>query len=187
MTSICPADGEQCSFEDCTCSNSSHVRELVNVSLDGRPCFACEPQRLPACTEVYDQCTPEACACANSRTHVKYNASTVDGSLCFYCEPVAGTFTFGRTEVLMAVLLVFLLALWRSGRQPCRLKATLRLPRRSGDQHRAIRVSQQPSEPLRFYEEVIQVVGDAFDAIVDGACELFSWPFRRGRGRARSA
>jgi hypothetical protein len=33
--------------------NSPTRRESSrNVSLDGRPCFACEPQRLPACTEA---------------------------------------------------------------------------------------------------------------------------------------
>eukprot|EP00913_Durusdinium_trenchii_P025713 g24129.t1 len=87
--------------------------EPRNVSLDGQPCYACEPPRLPACTEATDQCTPEACACANSRTHVKYNA----------------------------------------------------------------RVSQ---EPLRFYEQVLQVIEDVIDTLIDGACELVSWPFRPG-------
>eukprot|EP00434_Breviolum_minutum_P010354 symbB.v1.2.009136.t1/scaffold577.1/size258142/11 len=86
MTRFCPTEGEQCSYENCTCQNSSFVRELVNVSLDGHPCYACEAPRLPACTEATDQCTPEACACANSRTHVKYNASTTDGSLETSCR-----------------------------------------------------------------------------------------------------
>ncbi len=57
--------------EDCSCANSSHLRELVrtwghvnlppelelsaaevNVTVDGFGCYACEPRRPPACTEV---------------------------------------------------------------------------------------------------------------------------------------
>eukprot|EP00438_Fugacium_kawagutii_P034207 Skav233205 [mRNA] locus=scaffold24:519841:521931:- [translate_table: standard] len=71
--------------EDCICSNSSHLRELVNVTVEGFGCYACESRRPPACTEAHDQCTPEACECGNSRTHVKHSATTVDGSPCFYC------------------------------------------------------------------------------------------------------
>eukprot|EP00435_Cladocopium_sp_Y103_P003690 s4199_g1.t1 len=123
-------------------------RAVATTALGGEWLAPPQPaarEETPPLAAVSDQCTPEACACANSRTHVKYNASTVDGSLCFYCEPIAGTWTFGRTEVLLVMLLVFLLALWRSGRQP-RLKSTLRLPRRGGDQHRAIRGSVGPME-----------------------------------------
>ncbi|CAK9015267.1 unnamed protein product [Durusdinium trenchii] len=105
MAFLCPSDGDGCSYDECRCANASHVRELVNVSLDGQPCYACEPPRLPACTEATDQCTPEACACANSRTHVKYNASTVDGSPCFYCEPIGGYWSFGRNEMALALWL----------------------------------------------------------------------------------
>ncbi|CAJ1346677.1 unnamed protein product [Effrenium voratum] len=144
-----------CSFDEgCACSNSSHVRELVNVSIDGRPCYACEPPRLPACTEASDQCTPEDCECANSLTHVKHNASTVDGALCFYCEPTNGTWSFGRNEAMLG-LSALLVVLWISGRRIGRPRSTLRLPRRQGDR-KAIRVSQ---EPLKFHEEVLALLG----------------------------
>ncbi|CAK9102505.1 Ankyrin repeat domain-containing protein 50 [Durusdinium trenchii] len=182
MAFLCPSDGDGCSYDECRCANASHVRELVNVSLDGQPCYACEPPRLPACTEATDQCTPEACACANSRTHVKYNASTVDGSPCFYCEPIGGYWSFGRNEMALVLLALLLVALWRSGQRrrvrDGRSAGSLRLPRRSAEnQQKAIRVSQ---EPLRFYEQVLQVIEDVIDTLIDGACELVSWPFRPG-------
>eukprot|EP00971_Amphidinium_carterae_P261668 5191183-Amphidinium_carterae.1 len=52
--------------QDCICANStSHTRELVNVSLEGVGCYACELTRTPACTEAADQCTPEPCECGD--------------------------------------------------------------------------------------------------------------------------
>ncbi|CAE7520825.1 ANKRD50 [Symbiodinium natans] len=95
--------GTSCTFDEaCVCANSSHVKELVNVSIEGQACYACEPERLPACTEASDQCTPETCECGNSLTHVRHNATTVDGVLCFYCEPRDGAWRFGRNEAVVA-------------------------------------------------------------------------------------
>ncbi|CAK9004206.1 unnamed protein product, partial [Durusdinium trenchii] len=150
--------------EDCTCANSSHLRELVNVTVDGLACYACEPRRPPACTEAHDQGTPEECECGNSRTHVKHAATTVDGSPCFYCEPIGGG--FGQ-PIILPLSGVLLLVIWHFGRKPVR--GSLRLSRRQGDRSRAIRVQQ---EPLKFYEEVLLTIGDAFDFLVDAACEL---------------
>eukprot|EP00913_Durusdinium_trenchii_P013595 g12765.t1 len=148
--------------EDCTCANSSHLRELVNVTVDGLACYACEPRRPPACTE---------CECGNSRTHVKHAATTVDGSPCFYCEPIGGG--FGQ-PIILPLSGVLLLVIWHFGRTKGAEKAkpvrgSLRLSRRQGDRSRAIRVQQ---EPLKFYEEVLLTIGDAFDFLVDAACEL---------------
>eukprot|EP00440_Ansanella_granifera_P023520 gb/GFBE01025541.1/.p1 GENE.gb/GFBE01025541.1/~~gb/GFBE01025541.1/.p1 ORF type:complete len:558 (+),score=100.61 gb/GFBE01025541.1/:1-1674(+) len=158
--------------ESCTCANASHVRELVNVTFDGLACYACEPRRPPACTEASDQCTPEACECANPVTHTKHAATTVDGSPCHYCEPINGVGnSLGRPEVMMVVLVFVLLLLWQfMGRKPAPGgRGSLRLSRRQGDRNKAIRVHQ---EPLRFYEEILLTLGDAFDILVDGACEL---------------
>mmetsp|Transcript_6615 Transcript_6615/g.15248 ORF Transcript_6615/g.15248 Transcript_6615/m.15248 type:complete len:193 (-) Transcript_6615:121-699(-) len=175
---VADADGTACSFDEgCVCSNSSHVRELVNVSVDGLACYACEPERLPACTEASDQCTPEECECGNSLTHVRFNATTVDGSLCFYCEPREGIRSFGRTEAMVVGGILLVLLLWFSGRRHANsARSTLRLSRRQGDRHRAIRVQQ---EPLRFYEEILLTIGDVFDAVIDGAVALVSLPFSK--------
>jgi len=67
----------------------------------------------------------------------------------------------------MSLTAVLLLVIWHFGRKPAR--GSLRLSRRQGDRNRAIRVQQ---EPLRFYEEVLLTIGDMFDFLVDGACEL---------------
>jgi len=157
--------------EACVCANSSHIRELANVTVDGLACYACEPRRPPACTEANDQCTPEACECGNPLTHVKRDATTVDGSPCHYCEPIGGMAGIGRPEFFMVVMVLALIVMWQLlGRKPVSGKSSLRLSRRQGDRNRAIRVQQ---EPLRFYEEVIFMVGDFFDFVVDGAWELF--------------
>eukprot|EP00435_Cladocopium_sp_Y103_P036527 s331_g9.t1 len=158
--------------EDCICANSSHLRELVNVTVDGLGCYACEPLRPPACTEAHDQCTPEACECGNSRTHIKHSATTVDGSPCFYCEAISGV-GLGRPELLMSATGILLLVIWHFGRKPTR--GSLRLSRRQGDRNRAIRVQQ---EPLRFYEEVLLTIGDVFDFLVDGVCELLGMAWK---------
>ncbi|CAE7265531.1 unnamed protein product [Symbiodinium sp. KB8] len=157
--------------EACVCANSSHIRELANVTVDGLACYACEPRRPPACTEANDQCTPEACECGNPLTHVKRDATTVDGSPCHYCEPIGGMASIGRPEFFMVLMVLALIAMWQLlGRKPVSGKSSLRLSRRQGDRNRAIRVQQ---EPLRFYEEVMFMVGDFFDFVVDGAWELF--------------
>ncbi|CAE7476590.1 ANKRD50 [Symbiodinium necroappetens] len=184
LDSASDSSGTTCTFDEaCVCANSSHVRELVNVSLEGQPCYACEPERLPACTEASDQCTPEACECGNSMTHVRQNATTVDGALCFYCEPRNGSWQFGRNEAIVVGILILMLVLWISGRRHATsARSTLRLPRRQGDRHRAIRVQQ---EPLRFYEEILLTVGDAFDALVDGAWSLVAWTWTK-RGEPTS-
>eukprot|EP00930_Biecheleria_cincta_P068551 TRINITY_DN5605_c0_g1_i1.p1 TRINITY_DN5605_c0_g1~~TRINITY_DN5605_c0_g1_i1.p1 ORF type:complete len:558 (-),score=135.34 TRINITY_DN5605_c0_g1_i1:68-1741(-) len=168
--------------EDCTCASVSLVRELVNVTIDGLSCYACEPRRPPACTEAQDQCTPEFCECANAWTHVKQSATTVDGSTCYYCEPVDGYSRFGRSELLTAAAAVFLVVLiWQVvGRKQVSVgRGSLRLSRRQGDRSRAIRVHQ---EPLRFHEEVLLTLGDAFDTLVDWACELLGgvWSLLQG-------
>eukprot|EP00442_Polarella_glacialis_P045895 CAMPEP_0115072110 /NCGR_PEP_ID=MMETSP0227-20121206/14044_1 /TAXON_ID=89957 /ORGANISM="Polarella glacialis, Strain CCMP 1383" /LENGTH=621 /DNA_ID=CAMNT_0002458813 /DNA_START=99 /DNA_END=1964 /DNA_ORIENTATION=+ len=167
--------GQSCvANENCVCANSSHIRELVNVTVDGRACYACETRRPPACTEASDQCTPEACECANPWTHVKQHASTVDGTPCNYCEPIGGAgYSFGQTEMMVAATCILAVAVWQfAGRKPAagaRVNGSLRMARRQGDRSRAIRIQQ---EPLRWYEEVLLTLGDAFDVLVDGTCEL---------------
>ncbi|CAE7462844.1 unnamed protein product [Symbiodinium pilosum] len=158
--------------EDCVCANSSHIRELANVTVDGLACYACEPRRPPACTEANDQCTPEACECGNPLTHVKRDATTVDGSPCHYCEPIGGMGSIGRPEFFIVVMLLALVVMWQLlGRKPVPGKSSLRLSRRQGDRNRAIKVQQ---EPLRFYEEVLFMIGDFFDFLVDGAWEILA-------------
>lgn len=104
-------------------------------------------------------------------THVKRDATTVDGSPCHYCEPIGGMASIGRPEFFMVLMVLALIAMWQLlGRKPVSGKSSLRLSRRQGDRNRAIRVQQ---EPLRFYEEVMFMVGDFFDFVVDGAWELF--------------
>ncbi|CAK0875512.1 unnamed protein product, partial [Prorocentrum cordatum] len=66
--------------DECTCEDPSHVREMVNVTVDGLACYACEPKRPPVCTEAADQCTPEACECADPGQYTKQDATTVDGT-----------------------------------------------------------------------------------------------------------
>lgn len=159
--------------ESCVCANASHARELVNVTLEGIGCFACEPKRLPACTEALDQCTPESCACADPTTHVRHAATTVDGTPCHYCEPLHGaTYAFGMSEFMIAVMLVSGVLIFnflaRKSPPTGTTKGGLRLARRQGDCNRAIRVHQ---EPLTWYEEILAFLTDMFDALVDGACE----------------
>mmetsp|Transcript_52109 Transcript_52109/g.97481 ORF Transcript_52109/g.97481 Transcript_52109/m.97481 type:complete len:549 (+) Transcript_52109:62-1708(+) len=175
---LCPVSDESiaevlCAVdEDCVCANSSHIRELANVTVDGLACYACEPRRPPACTEAHDQCTPEACECGNPLTHVKRDATTVDGSPCHYCEPIGGVSGLGRPEFFMVLMVVSLVVMWQFlGRKPVSGRSSLRLSRRQGDRSRAIRVQQ---EPLRFYEEAIFMVGDSFDFLVDGAWEILN-------------
>jgi len=68
---------------------------------------------------------------------------------------------------------ILLLVIWHFGRKPTR--GSLRLSRRQGDRNRAIRVQQ---EPLRFYEEVLLTIGDVFDFLVDGVCELLGMAWK---------
>eukprot|EP00931_Biecheleriopsis_adriatica_P055222 TRINITY_DN32592_c0_g1_i1.p1 TRINITY_DN32592_c0_g1~~TRINITY_DN32592_c0_g1_i1.p1 ORF type:complete len:280 (+),score=48.94 TRINITY_DN32592_c0_g1_i1:42-842(+) len=165
-----------CSLDEaCVCANSSLVRELVNVTLDGLACYACEVPRPPACTEAYDQCTPEACECANPLTHKKFEATTVDGSRCHYCEPINGPgFRLGGNEIAMGALAILattvIWQLW--SKKSTGGRGSLRLSRRQGDRSKAIRVQE---EPLRFYEEVLFALGDTFDMLVDGVCELLGY------------
>lgn len=161
--------------EACTCAEPSYVRELVNVTLEGLACYACEPRRPPACTEAQDQCTPEACECADPSTHVKQAATTVDGTPCHYCESVHGLGGgLGLQELAIVAMVVSLvLACQFLGRrpQPGGPKGSLRLARRQGGRTWAIRVQQ---EPLRFHEEVLLSIWKTFDALVDGLWEVLT-------------
>lgn len=159
--------------ETCLCVDP-YVREMVNVTIEGLGCYACEPQRPTACTEAADQCTPEACECSNPATYVKRAATTIEGTPCHYCEPLNGIGGgVGMSEVTIAAVVIGLVVLCHFlGRKPAVAVAgrgSLRLARRQGDRSRAIRVHQ---EPLRFHEEALYMVGDAFDAVLDGAWEL---------------
>mmetsp|Transcript_96798 Transcript_96798/g.172204 ORF Transcript_96798/g.172204 Transcript_96798/m.172204 type:complete len:503 (-) Transcript_96798:183-1691(-) len=159
--------------EGCRCANSSHARELVNVTLDGKGCYACEPRRPAACTEASDQCTPEFCECANPYTHAKHSASTIDGSPCHYCETIGGNSVLARLDVMITILVVMALLIWqvffRKLPPPSARSGSLRLSRRQGDRSRAIRIRQ---EPATWYEEILMTLGSTFDLLVDGACEL---------------
>mmetsp|Transcript_19149 Transcript_19149/g.45121 ORF Transcript_19149/g.45121 Transcript_19149/m.45121 type:complete len:216 (-) Transcript_19149:150-797(-) len=169
-TSALPCESD----ETCACADPSFVREMVNVTVDGLACYACEPRRPPACTEAMDQCTPEACECADPTTHVKHSAATMDGSPCHFCEPINGySAGFGMSELMIVVMLALLVLTchFMGRRQPRGARGSLRLARRKGDRTRAIRVQQ---EPLCIYEEVLLTLGDALDMVVDGACDLVS-------------
>eukprot|EP00929_Paragymnodinium_shiwhaense_P035291 TRINITY_DN19070_c0_g1_i4.p1 TRINITY_DN19070_c0_g1~~TRINITY_DN19070_c0_g1_i4.p1 ORF type:complete len:310 (+),score=41.53 TRINITY_DN19070_c0_g1_i4:38-967(+) len=163
--------------EDCVCADSSLVRELVNVTLDGTGCYACEVQRPPACTEAPDQCTPEACECANSQTHSKHSTATVDGIHCHYCEPIAGlSGGIGMPEFMIVamVAVVFLVYHILTRKPPAGSlgrgsRNGLRLARRQGDRSSAIRVKQ---EPLSWPDEVLNLVADTLDALLDWLYEI---------------
>lgn len=132
---------------ECVCPNASMVREMVNVTVDGHGCYACEARRLPACTEAVDQCTPEECDCADLRTHSKHTAATIDGSRCYYCEPINGlSRSLGMQELALVTLLVCLAVLCHmAGRRnpPGPARGNLRMARRGGDRSRAIRVHHE--------------------------------------------
>jgi len=157
----------------CVCADSSFVRELVNVTLEGLSCYACEPRRPPACTEDTDQCTPEACECADSSTHVKQAATTTSGTMCHFCEPIGGVGArFGLSEAAIIAMLVSLVFICQWGGKKTSSgigKGNLRLSRRQGDRSRAIKVHQ---ESAGFLEECCFIVGDVFDALIAGSCEL---------------
>jgi len=162
--------------ETCLCSDPTHVRELVNVTLDGLGCYACEPKRLPACTEAQDQCTPEVCECADPLTHVKHSATTVDGTPCHFCEPLNGIRTgLGMSELMIAAMVTSIVIVFHFlSRKPSAVSSragNLRLSRRRGDQSRAIRVQQ---EALSWYEEVLVTLADTFDALGEGVCDIAS-------------
>mmetsp|Transcript_85725 Transcript_85725/g.239650 ORF Transcript_85725/g.239650 Transcript_85725/m.239650 type:complete len:663 (-) Transcript_85725:137-2125(-) len=168
--------GTPCVFDEtCICANRSLVRELVNVTLEGVGCYACEPQRLPACTEAQDQCTPEACDCADPSTHAKHSAVTADGTPCHYCEPFNGYGgSVGMSELMMVIMIVsIVLTIHFVTRRPPPggNRNGLRLARRQGDRGRAIRVHQ---EKLSWTEEIIGTLADAFDALGEGVCDLIS-------------
>mmetsp|Transcript_28199 Transcript_28199/g.65191 ORF Transcript_28199/g.65191 Transcript_28199/m.65191 type:complete len:433 (+) Transcript_28199:30-1328(+) len=151
--------------EDCICANStSHTRELVNVSLEGVGCYACELTRTPACTEAADQCTPEPCECGDPNL-VKRSATTVDGAPCKYCEnPNAAASWPGSSEVTIAALMVLAAVTFHFFlRRPAGgVRSSVRLARRGANRNKVIRVRE---EQLSLWQQFILLLYDAWDSI----------------------